>query len=167
MFFTSPLKHLNGMQQNLTGSKISTCSTKFVFFGLIRKPRWPPWPIISWNIFDFYETAEQNFNGTWQAARFQSPLPSLCFLCRSGKQDGRLGLWLAETFLTSFFSEITERNSTKYDRKQDRNGLCQVCVFRGPIGMAESKLKQNYVLYFIVRWLGFGGLLEKILEKMN
>ena len=41
-FSTSPLKPLNGIQQNLTGSKISTSSTKFVFFGPIGKTRWPP-----------------------------------------------------------------------------------------------------------------------------
>ena len=51
----------NGIQRNLTGSKISTSSTKFVFFGPIRKIRWPPWPLIGWDIFDFSsETAERN-----------------------------------------------------------------------------------------------------------
>ena len=60
-FSTSPLKPLNGIQRNLTGSKISTPSTKFVFFGPIGKTRWPPWPLIGWDIFDFSsETAEQN-----------------------------------------------------------------------------------------------------------
>ena len=60
-FSTSPLKPLNGIQRNLTGSKISMSSTKFVFFGPIGKTRWPPWPLIGWDIFDFSsETAEQN-----------------------------------------------------------------------------------------------------------
>ena len=60
-FSTSPLKPLNRFQWNLTGSKISTSSTKFVFFGLIRKTRWPPCPLIGWDIFDFSsETAERN-----------------------------------------------------------------------------------------------------------
>ena len=60
-FSTSPLKPLNGIQRNMTGSKISTSSTKFVFLGLIGKTRWPPWPLIGWNIFDFSsETAERN-----------------------------------------------------------------------------------------------------------
>ena len=36
-FLTSPLKLQNGIQRNLTGSKISTSSTKFVFFGSIGK----------------------------------------------------------------------------------------------------------------------------------
>ena len=60
-FSTSSLKPLKGIQPNLTGSKISTSSTKFVFFGPIGKTRWPPWPLIGWDILDFFsETAERN-----------------------------------------------------------------------------------------------------------
>ena len=60
-FSTSSLKPPNGIQRNLTGSKISTSSTKFVFFGPMGKTRWPPWPLIGWDIFDFSsETAERN-----------------------------------------------------------------------------------------------------------
>ena len=222
-FPTSPLKPLKGIQRNLTGIKISTST--FVFFGPIGKTRWPPWPLIGWDIFNFSsETSERNstkldrkqdlnvlyqvwvfladqknkmaalasdwlrhfrlllrnhwteFNKTWQEARIQHPLPSLCFSGRSEKQDGRPGLWLAETFPTSplkplkgiqrnltgikiststfvffgpigktrwppwpligwdifdFSSETSERNSTKLDRKQDLNVLCQVWVFFG------------------------------------
>ena len=162
-FATSPLKPMNGIQPNLTGSKISTSSTKFVFFGPIGKRRWPPWPLIGWHIFDFSsETAEQNstkfdrkqdlnvlyqvcvfradrknkmaalasdwlrhfrlllwnpwteFNETWQEARSQRPLPSLCFSGRSEKQDGRPGLWLVETFSTSPLKPLNgiQRNLT-------------------------------------------------------
>ena len=149
-FSTSPLKPLNGIQWNFTGSKNSTSSTKFVFFGPIGKTRWPPWPLIRWDIFDFSsETAEWNsmklerkqdlndlyqvcafradwknkmaalasdwlryfrlllwnrwieINDTWQEARSQQPLPCLCFSGRLEKQDGRPGLWLAETFFTT------------------------------------------------------------------
>ena len=59
-FSTSSLKPLKGFQRNLTGSKISTSSTKFVLFGPIGKTKWPPWPLIGWDIFDFSETAEGN-----------------------------------------------------------------------------------------------------------
>ena len=127
-FSTSSLKPLNGIQRHLTGSKISSSSTKFVFFGPIGKTRWPPWSLIGWDIFDFSsETAERNskkldrkqdlnvlyqvcvfradkkkqdaalfsdwlrhlrlllrnrwteFKETWQEARSQRLLPSLCF----------------------------------------------------------------------------------------
>ena len=60
-FLTSPLKPLNEIQRNLIGSKISTPSTKFVFFRPIGKTKWPPWPLIGWDIFDFSEeTTERN-----------------------------------------------------------------------------------------------------------
>ena len=60
-FSTSPLKPLNRIQQNLTGSKISMSSTKLVFFRPIGKTRWPHWPLIGWDIFDVSsETAEWN-----------------------------------------------------------------------------------------------------------
>ena len=180
-FSTSPLKPLNGIQRNLTGSKISTSSTKFVFFGPIGKTRWLPWPLIGWDIFDFSsETAEQNsskldrkqdlnvlyqvcvfradrknkmaalasdwlrhfwlllwnhwteFNETWQEARSQRPLPSLCFSIRSEKQDGRPGLWLAETFLTSPLKPLNriQRNLTGSNISMSSTKF----VFFGPIG---------------------------------
>ena len=159
-FSTSPLKPLSGIQLNLAGSKISTSSTKFVFFGLIGKTRWPPWPLIGWDIFDF--SSERNstkldrkqdlnvlyqvcvfranrknkmavlasdllrhfrlilwnrwteFKETWQEARSQRPLPSLCFSSRSEKQDDCPGLWIAETFSTSPLKLLIgiERNLT-------------------------------------------------------
>ena len=60
-FSTSPLKPLNRIQRNLRRSKISTYSTQFVCFWPIGKTRWPPLPLIGWDIFDFCsETAEQN-----------------------------------------------------------------------------------------------------------
>ena len=59
-FSTSPLKPLNRIQRNLTGSNILTSSTKFVFFGLIRKTRWLPRPLIDSDNFDFSWTTEHN-----------------------------------------------------------------------------------------------------------
>ena len=49
---STSLKPLKWMKRNLTGSKISTSSTNFVFFGPIgQEPRWPPWPLIGLEIF--------------------------------------------------------------------------------------------------------------------
>ena len=58
--FTTSLKPLDGIQRNLTGNKIWTSSTKFVFFRPIRKTRWPLWLLIGWDISDFSsKTAER------------------------------------------------------------------------------------------------------------
>ena len=243
-FSTSSLKLLNGIQRNLTGSKTSMSSTKFVFFGPIGKTRWPPWPLIGWDIFDFFsETAEWNstkldrkqdlnffyqvcafradrknklaalasdwlrhfrlllwnrwmefnetwqearpqcplpslcfsgrsekkmaalasdwlrhfrlllwnrwseFNKTWQEARPQRPLPSLCFSGRSEKQDGRPGLWLAETFSTSPLKPLNgiERNLTRSKISMSSTKF----VFFGPIKMTaltDSSKRWHIVL---------------------
>ena len=57
---TSPLKPLNRIKGNLTGSEISLSCNKTVFFGPYGKTRWPTRPLIGWDIFDFSETAELN-----------------------------------------------------------------------------------------------------------
>ena len=51
------------------------------------------------------------FNETSREAKSQCLLPSLYFACWSENQDGRHGLWLAETFSTSPLNEI-QRNFT-------------------------------------------------------
>ena len=180
-------------------------STKFVFFGPIGKTRWPPCPLIGWDIFDFSsKNAERNstklvrkqdlnvlfqvcvfranqknkmaalssdwlrhfrlllwnrwteFNETWQEAKSQRPLPSLCFSGRSEKEDGCPGLWLAETFSTSPLKPL-KRNSTKLDRKQDLNVLYQVCVFRADrknkMAALASEWPRHFRLLLWNRWL--------------
>ena len=93
-FSSSPLKPLNGIQQNLTGSKISTFSTTFVIFGPIGKLRWPPWPLIGWNIFYFSSETAERYSTKLDRKQDLNVLPSLCFSGRSEKQDGRLGGFL-------------------------------------------------------------------------
>ena len=203
------MKPLNGIQRNMTGSKTSMFSTKFVFldfFGPIGKTRWPPWPLIGWDIFNFsIETAERNstkldrkqdfnvlfqacvfradwknkmavlasnwrrhcrlllwnhwmeFNETWQEARLQPPLPSLCFLAEwKNKMAALASEWLRHVqlllyqvcvfhtdqktrwlslpligwYIFYFSSETFEWNSMKLDRKQDLKVLYHVCIIR-------------------------------------
>ena len=102
-FSTSPLKPLNRIQRNLTGSKISTPSTKFVFFGPIGKTRWPPWPLIGWDIFDFSKTAERNstkldrkqdLNALYQVCVFQADRKNkMAALASDWLRHFRLLLW--------------------------------------------------------------------------
>ena len=88
-FSTSFLKPTNKIQRHFTGSKISTSFTKFVFFGPVGKKMtalasdWlRHFRLLFWN--RWFE-----INETWQEARSQYPLPSLCFSGQSEKQDGR------------------------------------------------------------------------------
>ena len=181
IFSTSSLKPLNGIQWNLSGSKISMSSRTFVFFGLFGKTRWPPWPLIGWDIFDFSsEAAERNsmkldrkqdlnvlyqvsvfradrknkmaalasdwlryfwlflwnpwteFNETCQEARSQCLLPSSCFSGQSEKQNGRPGVWLAETFSTSSLKPL---NGIQWNLTGSKISMSSTkLVFLGPIG---------------------------------
>ena len=96
-FSTFPLTPLNRIQRNLTGSKISTSSTKFVFCRTDRKNKmavlasdWlKHFRLLLWNRWT-------EFNETWQEARSQRPLPSLCFSGRSVNKNVRLGRFLKE-----------------------------------------------------------------------
>ena len=87
------------------------------------------------------------FNETWQEARSQRPLPSLCFSGRSEKQDGRPGLWLADTFLTSPLKQLN-RIQQKLCRKQDLNVLYQVCVFRADRKNKMAALASDWLRHF-------------------
>ena len=72
------------------------------------------------------------FNETWQEARSQCPLPSLCFSGRSEKQDGRPGLWLAETFSTSPLKPLNGVQRNLIGSKISTSST--KFVFFGPIG---------------------------------
>ena len=164
------------------------------------KTRWPPWPLIGWDIFYFFsETAKRNsmkldrkqdlnvlyqacvfrvdrknkmaalasdwlrhfrlllwnrwteFNETWQEARTQRPLPSLCFSGQLEKQDGRPGLWLAETFSTSPLKTLKgiQRNligskistsSTKFLVHLSRRLKCTIVIMRCPSSVCRPSV---------------------------
>ena len=76
------------------------------------------------------------FIETWQEARSQRPLPSLCFSGRSEKQDGRPGLWLAETFSTSPLNPL---NRIQRNFRGSKISMSSTkFVFFGPIGKTRS-----------------------------
>ena len=138
-FSTSPLKPLNGIQWNLTGSKISTSSTRFLvfFFWPIGKTKWPPWILIGWDIFDFSSvTAERNstkLDRKQDLSVFFGPIRKI-----------KWPTWpLIGWDIFDFSSETAEWNSTKV--KWDLNILYLVCVFRAD--------RKNKMAALVSHWL--------------
>ena len=80
-FSTFSVKPLRGNQRNLKGSKISTSSTKFRFFQADWKSKMT---VLVSDLLRHFRllllTRLTEFTETWQEARSQRPLPSLCFL---------------------------------------------------------------------------------------
>ena len=121
-FSTSPLKPLNGIQGNLTGSKISTSSTKSCVFRADRKNKMAApasdwlrhFGLLLWNCW-------MEFIETWQEARSQRPVPSLCYSCRSEKKMAvpasdwlrhfRLLLWNRWTEFSETWQEATSQRA--------------------------------------------------------
>ena len=131
-FSTSTLKPLSRIQRNLTRNKISMSSNKFVFFGTIGKTRWPPWPLIDWDIFAFSsETSERNSTKLDRKQDLKVLYHVCVFSGRSEKQEGRHGLWLVETFSTSLkLRNRIQRNLTEIKILTSSTKF----VFFGPIG---------------------------------
>ena len=92
------------------------------------------------------------FDETWQEARFQRPLQSLCFFGPIGKI--RCQPWpLIGWDIFDFSSETAERNSTKLDRKQDLNVLYEVCVFRADRKNKMATLASDWLRHFrLLHW---------------
>ena len=132
-FSTSSLKPMNRIQHNLTGSKISTSSTKFVFFGPIGKNKMDALASDWLRLFRLLLwICWTEFNETWQEARSKRLLPSLCYWGRSQKQDGGPGLWFVETFSTSSL-KLLNRIQQKFTGKKISMSSTKY-VFFGPIG---------------------------------
>ena len=159
-FSTSPLKGLNGIQRNLTGSKISTPSTKFVFFGPIGKTRWPPWRLIGWDIFDFSsETAErnsrkldrkQNLNSVYQVCVFRADRKNkMAALASDWLRHFRLLLWNRWTEFKETCQEARSQRplpslcfSGRSEKQDGRHGLWLVETFSTSLKLLNG-IQQN------------------------
>ena len=118
-------------------------STKFVFFRADRKTKMAA--LVS--DFQLLCNCGMEINETWQEARSQRHLSSLCFSSRSEKPRWPpLSLIGWDIF---DFSETAKRNSTKLDRKQDLNVLHQGFVSFRPFG------KTRWPPYPLIGWYIF------------
>ena len=148
----------NQIQWNLIGSKISMPTTKFVFFGMLGKSKWPPWLLIGWDIFDFSSETAEHIQRNLTGSKLSMPSTTFVFFRQIGKkQNGRPGLWLAETFRLLLWN--CERNSMKLDRKQDLNALYLVCVFqvdrKNKMAALAYDLLRHFQLFLWNRWIEF------------
>ena len=164
-FSTSPLKPLNQIQGNLIGSKISTPSTKFVFFGPIRKTKWPPWLLIGWDIFGLSEeTAERN-SRKLDRKQALNAFYQICVFQANREKTKWLPCPLIGWDIFDFSSETAERNSTKLDRKQDLNALYQVCVFqvdrKNKMAAPAYDLLRHFQLFLWNCWIEFNKTLQE------
>ena len=163
IFSTSPLKQQNGIQRNLTGSKITTSSTKFVFFGPIekKKKQMAARPLIGWDIFEFSsETAELN---PTKPDRNQdlNVLFQICVFFSGWSEKIKWPPWPLIIWEIFDFSETAEQNSTKLYRKQDFNVLYQVCGFwtdrKNNMAALASHWLRHFQLFLWNRWTEFVG----------
>ena len=132
--------------------------SKCLLPSLIGKTRRPPWPLIGWDIFDFFfEIAEQN---STKLDRKQTPyvLYQVCVF-RADRKTRWPPQPLIGWDIFDFFSETAERNSIKLDRKEDLNVLYQVCVFRADRKNKMAALASDWLRYFRLllrnRWTEF------------
>ena len=128
------LKLRNGIQRNLTGSKISNVLYHVCVFLADRKNKMAAlaseWlKLFSHPTLKQLIGIQQNLTG-----RKVSTSSTKFVFIGPIKKKTRWRPWpLIGLIIFDFSSETAERNSTKLDRKQDLNVLYHVCVF-GPIG---------------------------------
>ena len=147
-FSTSSPIPLNRIQRNLTGSKISTSSTKFVFFRPIGKTRWPSWPLIGWDIFNF-STETTEHNSTKLDSKQDLNVLYQVYVFWADWKKKRWPPWpLIGWDIFNFSSESNEQNSTKLDRKQDLKVFYQVCVFRADQKNKMAALASDWLRHF-------------------
>ena len=121
IYSTSFLLQLKRIQGYLIRSKISMSSTQFVFFRPIKKPRWPPWPLIGWYILEFFSAWLNRIQGYLTGSNTSTSTTKFVFLWRWLKnQDGRP---LIYQDIFDFLSATAEWNSRKLDRKQDTDNM--------------------------------------------
>ena len=129
-------------------------------FGPIGKPRWSPWSLMCWDIFDFScETVERNSTKLDRKQDLNVPY-QICFcfgVCLFVFSFVFFFLLIEKTIaaqplsdgdIFDFFSTTAERNSTLLYRKQVLKALYQCSVFR-PIWMLRWLPRTLICWYFV------------------
>ena len=122
---------------------------KFVLYRPIGKTRWPPWPLIDWDIFDFSsETTERN-STKLDRKQDLNVLYQTKFVFFGPIGKTKWPPWPVMGWdIFDFSSETTERNSTKLDRKQDLNVIYESYVFRVDRKIKMAALASDWLRHF-------------------
>ena len=127
-FSTSPLKPLNGIQRNLTGSKISRSSTKSWFFERIGKTRWPSWPLIGWDIFSISPLKPLNgIQRNLTGSKISMSSTKFVFFGRIGIKECCLCFWLAETFFRLLLWNCCKEFNKTWQEARSQRPVPRLC----------------------------------------
>ena len=163
-FSTSSLKPLSGIQRNLTESNISTSPTTFVFSGPIGKTKWPPLPLIGWDIFDFFsETAEGN-STKLDRKQHLNVLYKVCVFRadRKNKMAALVSDWLRH-FLLLLWNCWTGFNETWQEARSQRP-LPRVCFWanrKNKMAVLASDWLRHFRLLLWNRWREFNEIWQE------
>ena len=106
-----------------------------------KKPRWPPQPL---KAYTFSTSSMKPLNGIFPnltGSKNSTFLTKFVFLGQSEKRWHLQSLIVCDIF--DFFSEITQQNLTKFNKKQQLNVLFQACV-SVPIGKNKMAVPASY-----------------------
>ena len=143
-------KHCMDDHQTLQKCLSSGPEEVLLLFVAIGNPRWPPWSLIGWDIFDLFSRTS-----AWMITKlFKNVclvvLKKCCyFSSRSEIQNGRLGLWLAETFSTCS-QEPLHRRSPNFPKMFAYWSLRSVATFRCDRKSKMAALGSDWLRHF---WL--------------
>ena len=109
-----------------------------MFFELIGKTRWPPWPLIGWDIFDFFfETTERNSTNLDRKQDLNA-LYQVCVFRADRKNKMAAFDWLRHFPLQSKGSHLV------FSDRPEKHKLC-----RGHWDLASCQVSLNSILRFL------------------
>ena len=115
----------------------------FVFFRPIGKTRWPPWPLIGWNIFDFFDFSSERNSTELDWKKYTNVLYQVCVF-RSDRKNKMASDWLRHFrfLLHNCWAEFNEtwqqarsecplpkKNSGRSEKQDGRPGLWLAEIF--------------------------------------
>ena len=133
-------------------------STKFVLFGSIGKTRWPPWPLIGWDIFDFSSETTERYSTKLDRKQDLNALYQVCVFRADWKNkmatpasDWLRHFWLLCRNCWTEFNEAWQEASSQCPLPS----LCFSGRSEKQVGRLSSDLLRHFRLLLWNRWTVF------------